>query len=172
MHKLLRVSTRHVRNSFFVVLTWALAALPLFAEDELGDWPQFRGPGGWGVSMSDGLPVTWSSTENVAWRTSLPGAGTSSPIVVGDKIFLTCHSGYGVSDQSDGNLEQLKLHLLCLNRDNGAILWNTEVTPKLPEQAKIRENHGYASSTPASDGERIYVFFGKSGVFAFDFDGQ
>jgi outer membrane protein assembly factor BamB len=91
---------------------------------------------------------------------------------VGDKIFLTCFTGYGVPGQARGDMNQLKLHLLCLNRDSGAILWTTDVVPKLPEQATIRDDHGYASSTPASDSERVYVFFGKTGVFAFDLAGK
>jgi outer membrane protein assembly factor BamB len=144
----------------------------LSAAGEAADWPQFRGPGGQGVSPSRGLPLTWGPKENVVWKAALPGAGTSSPIVVGARVFLTSYSGFGVPGEGRGAMDRLKLHLICLNRDDGKILWNTEVVPKLPEQAAIRENHGYASSTPASDGERVYVFFGKSGVFAFDLDGK
>lgn len=136
------------------------------------DWPQFRGWGGAGVSASRGLPLSWSATENVVWKTALPGPGASSPIVVGDKIFLTCYSGYNNPRQERGEPEQLRLHVVCLHRESGQILWNTEVAPKLPEQPSIRENHGYASSTPVSDGERVYVFFGKTGVFAFDLRGR
>lgn len=136
------------------------------------DWPQFRGPGGMGVSPSKGTPVTWSQKDNVVWKTELPGAGGSSPIVIGDKIFLTSYTGYNVPGKGRGDMEQLRLHLVCLDRETGKIAWKTDVTPKLPEQAVIRENHGYATSTPVSDGERLYVFFGKTGVFAFDLSGK
>jgi outer membrane protein assembly factor BamB len=136
------------------------------------DWPQFRGPGGLGVSTSRNLPTSWSATENVVWKTALPGPGTSSPIVVGDRVFLTCFSGYNVPGQDRGEPQDLKLHVLCLSRGNGEIQWNTTIAPQLPEQASIREAHGYASSTPVCDGERVYVFFGKTGVFAFDLRGQ
>jgi outer membrane protein assembly factor BamB len=142
------------------------------AQEKPRDWPQFRGPGSLGVSPSQGLPRSWNQQENVLWKTALPGPGTSSPIVVGEKVFLTCYSGYNVPGKARGEPGQLRLHLVCLDRGSGKLLWNSEVAPKLPEQATIRENHGYASSTPAADGERVYVFFGKSGVFAFDLDGK
>lgn len=154
---------------------WVLLApigTRLTAQEKAADWPQFRGPGGLGVSLGKGLPVTWSPKINNVWKTALPGPGTSSPVVAGDKIFLTCYTGYGVPDKGRGAMDQLKLHLVCLNRGSGKILWNTTVGPKLPEQPTIRENHGYASGTPAVEGDRVYVFFGKSGVFAFDFNGK
>jgi len=61
------------------------------------DWTRFRGPDGSGVSQDKGLPTTWNATENVVWKTPLPGFGASSPITLGTKIFLTCYSGYGLS---------------------------------------------------------------------------
>jgi outer membrane protein assembly factor BamB len=106
------------------------------------------------------------------WQTELPGAGASSPIIIGKKVFLTCYSGFAVPGQPRGHMDQLQLHVVCLNREDGQILWDKKVAPKLPEQATIRENHGYASSTPAADQDRVYVFFGKSGVYAFDHAGQ
>jgi outer membrane protein assembly factor BamB len=136
------------------------------------DWPQFRGPTTQGTSTAKGLPTEWSATKNIAWKTELPGPGTSSPIVIGSKIYLTCYRGYNVPGQPRGDESNLRLLLVCLQRDNGLVLWTKEVTPRLPEQASIREGHGYASSTPAADSERLYVFFGKTGVLAFDHDGK
>jgi len=158
-------------RALFAVTLAALAVTPLSAQDKSVDWPQFRGPSGMGVSGAKGLPVSWSQSENVIAKTELPGAGTSSPIVVGSKIYLTCYSGFNIPGQ-EGAMDDLKLHLVCLNRDDCSIAWTSDVVPKLPEQAKIRDDHGYASSTPACDGERIYVFFGKTGVFAFDLSGK
>ncbi len=132
------------------------------------DWPQFRGPGGSATSADKGLPATWSSSEGIAWKTELPGAGSSSPIVVGTRIFLTAYTGWNVPGESGGSQEALKRHVLCLNRTDGKIVWKIDVPTKLPEQEKIRDGHGYATSTPVSDGQRLYVFFGKSGVFALD----
>ena len=136
------------------------------------DWPQFRGPGGLATSADQGVPVTWSSSQGVVWKTELPGAGTSSPIFVGPRIFLTAYTGYNVPGGSQGSQEELQRHVLCLNRTDGKILWQTRAPTKLPEQDKIRDDHGYASATPVSDGQKVFAFFGKSGVFALDFNGK
>lgn len=138
------------------------------------DWPQFRGLGGRGVSGDRQVPTRWSATENVAWKTELPGAGASSPMVLGDRIFLTCHTGYGLSEANRGNMDELKHHVLCLSRQDGAIVWTKDLPTELPEQPYEKRMgwHGYASSTPATDGERVFVFFGKSGVFALDRNGE
>ena len=135
------------------------------------DWLQFRGPGGLGTSQETGLPTTWSATENIAWKKELPGPGASSPVVVGERIVMTCYSGYGVPGQRRGDIGQLKRHVLCLNLNDGRLRWQRDILAALPEEPRIAE-HGFASSTPASDSERVYVFFGKSGVFTFDLDGQ
>jgi outer membrane protein assembly factor BamB len=150
-----------------VVLFGAIAAAA-----DAADWPQFRGPGLQGKSSEAGLPTTWSASSNVAWKTELPGAGTSSPIVVGDQIVLTCYSGYNVPGQAAGNMSDLKRYVIALGRRDGKLLWKTEIPSRLPEQETIRDGHGYASSTPASDGERVYVFFGKSGAAALDMAGK
>src|SRR5439155_5197389 len=138
------------------------------------DWSQFRGPGGLATSTEKDLPVRWSSKKNVVWRTLLPGPGTSSPVTAGNRVFLTCYTGYAVDDAKPGKMEDLRRHLLCVDRGNGNILWQKEFQPLLPEHQYAGEGsyHGYSSSTPATDGERLYVFFGKSGVFCFDLDGN
>ncbi|MEZ6128665.1 MAG: PQQ-binding-like beta-propeller repeat protein [Planctomycetaceae bacterium] len=136
------------------------------------DWPQFRGIGGQGKSTETGLPVNWGPERNIVWKTALPGAGTSSPIFVGDRIFLTCYSGFGIPNEPTGDMNSLKLTVVCLNRSDGSLRWQTPVAPALPEQPTIRDEHGYASSTPAADDDHVYVFFGKTGVFAFDYDGH
>jgi outer membrane protein assembly factor BamB len=160
-----------MRRLFFVVLASCMLGLPLSARAD--DWLQFRGQG-FGRSQDKGLPVAWSADSNIAWKTPMPGAGTSSPIVVGNRIFLTCYSGYGLNKDEPGEIDKLKLHILCLDRAGGKILWSREVPVLLPETPYKGFNalHGYASSTPVSDGKSLYVFFGKSGVFAFDLDGE
>lgn len=135
------------------------------------NWPRFRGPSGMGVSEATGLPVTWSEDVNLLWKTRLPGAGASSPIVWGDRIYLTSYTGYFVPGESGGSLDDLRRHLICLRHDNGEILWDQSVKARLPEEERIRD-HGYAAHTPAADAERVYAFFGKSGVFAFAHDGK
>jgi len=147
------------------------SAKPPAAVASDADWPRFRGPTGMGVSQAKGLPIEWSDDKNVVWKTPLPGPGASSPVTFGDKIFITCYTGYFVPHQPGGTLDDLRLHLIAVNRDDGTILWDQALPAKLPEEQQIRD-HGYAASTPAVDAERVYAFFGKTGVFAFDHDGK
>ncbi|MEX2142236.1 MAG: PQQ-binding-like beta-propeller repeat protein, partial [Pirellulales bacterium] len=158
------------------IVCGALATLSVTAAEQRADrpistWPQFRGPGGRAVSDEQGLPTTWGPDENILWKTELPGAGTSSPIVLGDRIYLTAYSGYNDPGSEAANPADLKLHLISLARDGG-IRWTRDIVPKLPEQERIREEHGYASSTPAADEAAVYASFGKTGVLAFDHDGK
>jgi outer membrane protein assembly factor BamB len=136
------------------------------------DWPQFRGPGALGSSEAKGVPLTWDDDKSIAWKTLLPGPGASSPITLGNRIYLTCFTGFATSSREPGEMTNLKRHLLCLALADGRIVWSTAVAAEMPEQDRIRENHGYASSTPVADDERVYAFFGKSGVFAFDHNGR
>ena len=139
------------------------------------DWMQFRGPGGLGSSDEKGLPVTWSSKENIVWRTEMPGPGTSCPIVVGKRVYITAYSGYGLV-RGEGEMDKLMRHVLCMDRDKGTILWTKDFKPVLPESkygpGGNESEHGYSSSTIASDGKSLYVFFGKSGVYRLDLDGK
>src|SRR5204862_5576147 len=114
-----------------------------------------------------------SSQENVAWSVDLPGPGASSPMVVGDRVYLTCYTGYGV-EPAVGDQKNLRRHLLAVDRRTGKPLFSQEFEPKLPEHAYQGEGsyHGYAASTPITDGQRLYIFFGKSGVYCFDLDGH
>lgn len=134
------------------------------------DWPQFRGPGGLGISQTKDLPVTWSETENVAWKTALPGHGSSSPMALNDRLYVTCYSGYGI-ERNQGVMGDLTLHVVCVNGKSGTILWDQRLKPTLPESTRVRD-HGYAAATPTTDGAHLYVFLGKTGVFKFDLDGH
>ena len=149
-----------------------LFLITVLAPAPAADWTQFRGPGGLGTSADKGVPLTWSQSENLAWKVELPGAGSSSPVIFGDKIFLTAFSGYNVPGQPQGSQNDLKRYVLCLDRKTGRTVWSKNLAVKLPEQERMREGHGYASSTPVVDAERVYVFAGKSGVFALDHSGQ
>ena len=97
-------------------------------------WDRFRGPNGSGVSNGEiAPPETWSPTENVKWKAELPGAGVSCPIIIGDKIFLTCYTGYGESRDNIGDQEDLKRQVVCVNREDGSIAWSKTVDAVLPE---------------------------------------
>ncbi|MCR4413753.1 MAG: PQQ-binding-like beta-propeller repeat protein, partial [Thermoguttaceae bacterium] len=98
---------------FGVVVLMALVGQPSLG----ADWVQFRGPGGLGVATAATPPDRWSATENVVWKAALPGAGASSPIVVGDRVFVTCYSGYGLDPDEPGDVEKLKRHLAVRQGD-------------------------------------------------------
>ena len=106
--------TRRFSASIFVGLFVIPAALA-------SDWMQFRGPGGQGVSNDKGPTDKWSETENVVWKTKLPGPGSSSPITLGDAVFVTCYSGYAESPSDPGDQKSLVRHLVCVDRKTGAI---------------------------------------------------
>ena len=110
------------------------------------NWPGWRGPSGDGVSAGKGIPTKWSSTENIAWRIAVPGEGHSSPIVWGDKVFLT-----------SSLTEKNKRILLCIDRLSGQTVWQRDVVQSPPET--IHRLNRRASGTPATDGKQVYVTF-------------
>jgi outer membrane protein assembly factor BamB len=139
------------------------------------DWTRFRGPAGSGVSADSKIPLTWSSAANLDWKTALPGPGASSPIIVGDRVLVTCYSGYGLDRNDPGQLENLVRHLVCIQLSTGKKLWQKDVKVVLPEDPFTGIGvtaHGYASHTPVTDGKNVYAFFGKSGVHAFSLAGK
>ena len=160
----------------FVCISFLTFASLVSSTVDAKDWPRFRGPGGSGVaSDSKQIPTTWSPNTNLGWKTELPGPGASGPIIVGDKTFVTCYSGYGLDQQNPGELENLQRHLICADVNTGKILWQKDVKAAQPEDPYTGVGvpaHGYASHTPVSDGKHVYAFFGKSGVHAFDLDGK
>ncbi len=134
------------------------AALSFGSHAAEANWPQFRGPGGLGVAATDAPPpVSFGPGTNVAWRIALP-SGNSSPIVWGQRIFLT-------------GFAEGKLLTLALDRDSGRELWRRDVVPEKVEE--VHQSLGNpASATPVTDGERVYVHFGSVGVLAYDFEGH
>jgi outer membrane protein assembly factor BamB len=135
------------------------------------DWTAFRGADGQGNAGAVALPLKWGLDENIAWKTELPGPGASSPVVHGERVYVTCYSGFYVPGQPGGTQADLRRHLLCLDRSGGRLLWQRAVEAKLPEEEQIRD-HGFAASTPACDASGVVVFFGKTGVIAFDHSGK
>ena len=149
--------------SHFAPLSSAFSRATLRASD----WPRFRGANGGGVSADPTpVPTEWSDSQNLAWSVDLPGPGSSSPIVVGDRVLITCWTGEDAPD--------MVRHLLCYNRKTGELLYDKPVPPSV-EDERFRgqfTQHGYATHTPTSDGNRIYCFFGKDGVRAYNMDGK
>lgn len=120
------------------------------------DWPQFRGPAGDGHSDATGLPLTWSETENVRWKTEIPGEGWSSPVVLGRQVWMT-------TALEDGR----SLHAVCVDRETGKVLHDVEVFHTNPPPPKNPTN-SYASPTPVVEPGRVYVCFGTSGSACLD----
>ena len=142
---------------------------------QAADWLRFRGPNADGSTSEKGLPLKWSEQENLTWRTELPGPGSSSPIIVGNVVYLTCYSGYGADVKSPGDPAGLTRHAICLNRADGKILWKKDVKRSTADKAYTGTyitQHGYASSTPVSDGKNVYFFFGPAGVYAYSIRGE
>lgn len=127
------------------------------------DWPRFRGPQGDGTSSDQGVPTEWSDSKNLKWKLKLPGAGFSSPIVVGKHVFVTAYTGSG---------DQVKRYLVCVDRQTGEAAWTKSVDGVSDGGERGFSYHGQASHTPVSDGDRIYVMFGSSGVMTFDLSGK
>ena len=137
----------------------------------VSDWPRFRGPTGMGVvDEAVTIPLEWSSESGVRWKSPLPGPGASSPIVYGDRVYVTCYTGY-LGPESGEPIEKLRRHLIAVNRQDGTIVWDKAIEPALPEELKIRD-HGYAANTPLVDEHHIYFFLGKTGILALDHDGN
>lgn len=138
------------------------------------NWPQFRGEGGSATAADARLPLRWSETENMVWKTPLPGRGSSSPVVWGDRVFLTAFTGYGTGADDLDDASRLRLHVICLDRGDGRVIWDQSMpASEHTQQATPRiQDHGYATGTPATDGQAVYAFFGVSGVVAYDFSGQ
>lgn len=121
-----------------------------------------------------GVPTEWDANRNIKWKTPMPGAGSSSPIVLGNRIFLTAYSGYAQTPESPGDISGLTFHVLGIDRANGQIVWNTPGKPtrNANDYSGFMQQHGYASSTLATDGERLFAQFNNSGGFAFDLNGE
>lgn len=146
--------------------------------------PQFRGPRGDGVAYGNNLPDAWSRTSNVVWSCTIPGKGWSSPIVWGDRVFVTSALGPGsveappeklgsiaehIRGVTTGDEHQYLLH--CVDWRTGTLLWSRCAHKGVPP-GSIHPKNTYASETPVTDGERIYAYFGNIGLFCYDLDGR
>jgi outer membrane protein assembly factor BamB len=134
---------------------WMAASDSLQAEN----WMRFRGPSGQGISSETELPVTWTTKNNIKWKTDLPGKGWSSPIVFKEHVFLTASTEEGVSCQ-----------VICINRKDGSTAWATEVHRQKP--GPMRKQNSYATPTPVTDGKYIYSVFYDGTIIAVDFSGN
>jgi len=129
---------------------------PLPAED----WPAFRGPRAEAISDAKELPTKWSKTENIRWKTELPGRGISSPVIAGGRVYLTAVSGF----------EQSRLHVLAFDADSGKKLWERQIWATHYTNCHPASN--MAANTGVADGANFYALFGTGDLIAFDKDGN
>jgi outer membrane protein assembly factor BamB len=145
-------------------------------------WPQFRGPGARGVASGPNLPDRWSASENIAWKTDVPGRGWSSPIVWGERIFLTTAVNRGELEPPKKGLYfggnrleprevQEEYWVICLDLTSGKMLWE-QIVHRGPPNSPIHLKNSYASETPVTDGERVYAYFGNLGLYCLDLEGR
>ncbi len=173
----------------FLALLVALAASTVSAEDATfqDGWPGWRGPQANGVSPHGDPPLSWSETENIAFKVAIPGRGLASPIVWGDKVFLLTTvaadaDAYAASQKAAAlKLERKewppsvapvkqRFVVMALARDDGHILWERTATTRVPHESHYIAS-SWASASPLTDGERLFAFFGSNGLFAYDLDG-
>ena len=105
-----------------LVMTLSLVQFLLFCQTRVAssdDWTRFLGPKGRATVESVSVPLEWSADSNIQWKTELPGPGASSPIIVGEKVFITCYSGYGLQQQNPGDIKNLTRHLVCIDLASG-----------------------------------------------------
>lgn len=170
------------KSVVLIVAAMVLAGLNTLSRAAEENWPQFLGPGSRAVSANNEQPDRWSATENVAWKTDIPGRGWSSPVAWGNRVFLTTvvdqrksappKKGFFMDGDGPAATDaKCEWKVVCLDLESGKILWERTVhegAPPGPAHAK----NSYASETPVTDGERVYAYFGNVGVFCLDFDGK
>ena len=167
-----------------IVVAIAVLSLPgLAGEPAAADpWPQWRGPLGTGVAPRGSPPVTWSETDNLRWKTPIPGKGLSSPVVWGDRIFITTAIPHGEAIETEGGhphgahdnmppSRQHKLTVLAVDRRDGEILWHKTVRTLHPHES-THVTGSWASASPVTDGKHVFAFFGSGGLYALDLKGN
>jgi outer membrane protein assembly factor BamB len=170
------------RRPVLLLLLLLLLSKPPIATGSTANWPQFRGPGAMGVADHPNLPDHWGTNQNVAWKIEIPGRGWSSPIVWGDRVFVTTVVSEGEVEPAKKGLyfggERQEIpkathHWLVLGYDlkSGRELWRQEAHRGTPP-SQLHVKNTYASETPATDGERVYAYFGNIGLFCYDLDGK
>jgi outer membrane protein assembly factor BamB len=170
--------TRNFLSTWLLILAFPLSHSRVDAQK---NWPQFRGSDSAGIAEGQNLPDRWSATENVAWKCEIPGRGWSSPIIWGDRVFVTTVINAGPTEEPKKGLyfggdrpkpseamHQWKVY--CLDLKSGNIIWERQVHEGIPD-SPIHLKSSYASETPVTDGKRVYCYFGNLGLFCFDLDG-
>ena len=152
---------RGCQRGWLSVFLVALAAMATAR----ADWPHWRGDGGNGVSLTAKPPVTFGPERNLCWKAEIPGRGSSSPVVVGDRVFVT------TAVPVEGEAGEFDFRLLCLDRETGREVWSRSCVKAVPHEG-THETNGFASASPCTDGERVYAHFGSRGLHCFTVAGE
>jgi outer membrane protein assembly factor BamB len=164
---------RRIAAAFLIIASFSLA----YAEN----WPGWRGPASMGISAEKGIPAKWDAAKNIKWKVAVPGLGHSSPIVWGDRIFVTTAVN---SDPKEANWQkgfpfgdrkldasEISWQVLCFDKETGKLLWQQTAVSQKPVNPRQTKN-SYASQTPVTDGTHVYAFFGDQGMYCYDFNGK
>ncbi|HEX5735596.1 MAG TPA: PQQ-binding-like beta-propeller repeat protein [Blastocatellia bacterium] len=170
---------------FVAILCW-LAAGVTSAQSSLAHWAEWRGPFLNGMARGD-APTVWSDTKNIKWKAEIPGRGHSTPIVWGDKIFLTTaiptkpapppaataqtEPRRGPGGGAGANIEH-RFEVICINRKTGKVIWQKTARVATPHEGYHRAYGSFASNSPITDGKHIYTFFGSRGIYCYDMNGK
>jgi outer membrane protein assembly factor BamB len=181
-----------IQRAFLViVLAFCGAAGALAATDAMRHWPQWRGPAANGVAPFGDPPVEWAEDRNVRWKVKVPGYGTSTPIIWGTQVFIQTAIATGRKPETGsaasrpdtaplagrggpgpGKVDEVyQWVLLCYDRTTGDVLWQKVAREELPHEGH-HQDHGFASASPVTDGERVFAHFGSRGLYCYDLQGN
>jgi outer membrane protein assembly factor BamB len=137
-----------------------------------GDWPHWRGPNDDGMAKGD-APLHWSDEEHIAWKATVPGRGHSSPVVWGDRIFVTTAVPTGgAADGGPRSLVEHKFMVLCYDRKTGKLVWEKVARVATPHQPAHAQYGSFASNSPITDGKHVIAFFGSRGLYCYTIAGE
>lgn len=166
-----------------LVCLGSLTAILSAQERNTPSWPQWRGPSNTGVATGN-APLTWSDTANVKWKIEIPGRGHSTPVAWGDRLFLTtaiptgkkgdqpATAGGGRAGGGAAAGEEHRMEVMAIDRASGKVLWQRTATTTIPHEGYHQRYGSFASNLPATDGQRVYAFFGSRGLFVYDVNGK
>lgn len=176
-----------IASRLLVVMVIGTAAAAVQAQkppSSVAHWPQWRGPAGTGVATG-AAPLEWADSKNISWKLEIPGRGFSTPIIWGDRLFLTTAvpTGKTAAPAPEAGRrggpgggaaagEEHRFEVMGIDRLSGKILWQHTAVTATPHEGYHRIYGSFASNTPATDGQRVYAFFGSRGLFAYDMNGK